>query len=75
MDARVEAGAMTIGVETPVVEVRTSEKVDLPVAMLVSLFDAASALAPLLDQGNSLTAVAPDHILGRKVSALAAIAA
>jgi hypothetical protein len=29
MDARVEAEAMTVGVEAPVVIVRTSEKVDL----------------------------------------------
>jgi hypothetical protein len=71
MDARVEAEAMIVGVETPGVEVRTSEKVDAPVLMLVSLFDAASALAPLLDQGNSITAVAPDHSFERKVSALA----
>jgi hypothetical protein len=71
MDARVEAEAMIVGVETPGVEVRTSEKVDAPVLTLVSLFDAASALAPLLDQGNSITAVAPDHSFERKVSALA----
>lgn len=64
-----------MGVETPVVEVTTSEKVDLPVLMLVSLFDAASALAPLLDQGNSITAVAPDHSIERKASSLAALAA
>jgi hypothetical protein len=71
MDARVEAEAMTVGAEAPVVIVRTSEKVDLPVLMLVSLFDAASALAPLLHQGNSITAVAPDYFIERKVSALA----
>jgi hypothetical protein len=70
MDARVEAEAMTVGVETPVVEVITSEMVDTLVLMLVSLFDAASALAPLLDQGNSVTAVAPDYSVERKVSGL-----
>lgn len=68
---------MTLGtVETaPVVEVMVTGKVDLPVTMLVSLFDAASILAPLLNQGNSVTAVAPDYILERKVSGLVAIAA
>jgi hypothetical protein len=71
MDARVEVEAMTIGAEAPVAIVRTSEKVDAPVIELTSLFDAASALASLLDQGNSVTAVAPDHSFERKVSALA----
>lgn len=64
---------MTFGVETPEVKVIVTVKVDLPVVMLVSLFDAASVLAPLLNQGNSVTAVAPDHILERKVSGLALI--
>jgi hypothetical protein len=71
MDARIEAGAMTLGVETPVVEIIVTVKVDKPVLTLVSLFDAASILAPLINQGNSVTAVAPDHILERTVSALA----
>jgi hypothetical protein len=73
MDARIEAGAMTLGVETPEVEIIVTVKVDLPVLMLVSLFDAASVLAPLLNQGNSVTAVAPDHISERKVSGLALV--
>jgi hypothetical protein len=62
---------MLVALSAPGAEVTTSEKVDAPVLMLVSLFDAASALAPLLDQGNSITAVAPDHSFERKVSALA----
>lgn len=71
MDARIEAEAMTVGVEAPVVIVHTSEKVDLPVLTLVSLFDAASVLASLTNQSNSVTAIAPDYISERTVSALA----
>jgi hypothetical protein len=74
MDARIEAGTMTLGVETPVVEIIVTVKVDKPVLTLVSLFDAASILAPLLNQTNSVSAVS-DHILERTVSARAALAA
>lgn len=71
MDARIEAEPMTIGADAPVVVVRTSEKIDILVVMLESLFDAASILAPLLNQSNSITAVAPDYSNGKKVSGLA----
>jgi hypothetical protein len=71
MDARIEAEAISMGVETPVAIVRASDKIADLVEMLISQFDAASVLAPLLDQGNSVTAVAPDYFIERKVSAQA----
>lgn len=61
---------MVMGIVTRAPKVST-EKVDAPVLTLVSLFDAASALASLLDQGNSVTAVAPDLFHERMVSGLA----
>jgi hypothetical protein len=73
MDARIEAEAMTMGAEAPVVIVRTSEKVDDLTVMVDSLFDAASVLALLTNQGNSITAVAPDYSNGRKESGLALV--
>lgn len=73
MDARIEAESMVIGVETPVAKVVTSEKADDLTVMVDSLFDAASVLALLTNQGNSITAVAPDYSNGRKVSGLALV--
>lgn len=64
---------MVIGVETPVAKVVTSEKADDLTVMVDSLFDAASVLALLTNQGNSITAVAPDYSNGRKVSGLALV--
>jgi hypothetical protein len=75
MDARIEAETISMGVEAPVAIVHASEKADAPVLMLVSLFDAASVLASFTNQGNSVTAVAPDYFIERKVSGLVAIAA
>jgi hypothetical protein len=74
MDARIEAGAMTFGVETPGIEVIVTVNVDLPVLTLVSLFNPASVLALLVNQGNSVTAVAPDYFSERKASGWALVA-
>jgi hypothetical protein len=69
MDARItaEAAVMKMTVSPKVKVVVTTQVGDL-VKMLVSLFDPAVILAPLLNQGNSVTAVAPDLILEREVS-------
>jgi hypothetical protein len=69
MDARITAEAASITLTaSPKVKVVVTTKVDDLVKMLVSLFNPAVILAPLLNQGNSVTAVAPDTILEREVS-------
>lgn len=72
MDARItaEAAVMTMTV-SPKVKVVTTAGVDDLVIALVSLFDPAVILAPLLNQGNSVTAVAPDTFFEREVTAWA----
>lgn len=72
MDARIVAEPMLMGFTTVEVTVKTTVKVEDLVRKLVSLFDPATILAPLLALGNtSLSAVAPDFISRGGVSALA----
>lgn len=65
MDARIVVDAAEMGFSAPVAVVVTTIKVDELVKQLVSLFDAATILAPLLNMGNSVTAVAPDYTISR----------
>ena len=75
MDARITAEPLVMNLTIgPKVKVVATTKVDDLVIELVSLFDPAVVLAPLLHQGNSVTAVAPDTILEREVSAWALVA-
>lgn len=73
MDARIVAEAMEMRLSMPAeVKVVTTIKVDELVRKLVSLFDPAAILAPLLSLGNtSRSAVAPDYTFQGGVSALA----
>lgn len=72
MDARIVVEAVEMNVSAvSEVTVTTVIVVDDLAIELVSLFDAATILAPLRNMGNSVTAVAPDHILKGGTSGLA----
>jgi hypothetical protein len=73
MDARIEVDAMEAKAFMVAVEVTTVIVVDDLAIELVSLFDAASVLAPLRNMGNSVTAVAPDYIIEGGVSVQAMV--
>lgn len=68
MDARIVVEPAEAFASAPVAMVHAIVVVDWLVKRLVSLFDATAVLAPLLNMGNSVTAVAPDFITRGGVS-------
>lgn len=71
MDARVVAETAEVSLRAIAPVVRTVIKVDELIEKLVSLFDASMVIAPLINMGNSVTAVAPNKTLTRGVGAWA----
>lgn len=71
MDARIVAESAQISLRAVAPAANTVIKVEELIEKLVSLFDPATVLAPLLHTGNSLTAVAPNTFNTRGVGAWA----